>query len=79
MQQMSVKAAIREWGDDAIVAGEKEMNQLQWRETFAPRRMSELTDDQRSRFYRVICSSLRSAQVRPRQEWSQVETYSGAM
>ncbi len=29
MQQLSVKAALREWGDNAKVAGEKEVNQLQ--------------------------------------------------
>jgi hypothetical protein len=43
MQQLSVKAALREWGDDAKAAGEKEVNQLHWRETFVPRRLSELT------------------------------------
>jgi hypothetical protein len=28
MQQLSVKSALREWGDDARAAGEKEVNQL---------------------------------------------------
>ena len=46
MQQLSVKSALREWGDDARAAGEKEVNQLHWRETFVPRRMSELTAEQ---------------------------------
>ena len=46
MQQLSVKAALREWGDEARVAGEKETSQLHWRETFVPKRMSELTNDQ---------------------------------
>jgi hypothetical protein len=49
MQQLSVKAALREWGDEARVAGEKETLQLHWRETFIPKRMSELTNDQRSK------------------------------
>ncbi len=48
VQQLSVKAALREWGDDAKVAGEKEVNQLHWRETFVPRQMSELTPEQQS-------------------------------
>ena len=48
MQQLSLKAALREWGNDAKVAGEKEVNQLHWRETFVPRQMSELTEDQRT-------------------------------
>ncbi len=30
MQQLSLKAALREWGDDAKTAGEKEVNQLHW-------------------------------------------------
>ena len=49
MQQLSVKAALREWGDEARVAGEKETSQLHWRETFIPKRMSELTNDQQSK------------------------------
>ncbi len=44
MKQLSVKAALREWGDNAKVAGEKEVNQLHWREMFVPRQMSESTD-----------------------------------
>ena len=47
MQQLSLKAALREWGNNAKVADEKEVNQLHWRETFVPRQMSELTVDQR--------------------------------
>jgi hypothetical protein len=37
MQQLSVKAALREWGDDARAAGEKDVNQEHWKETFLPR------------------------------------------
>jgi hypothetical protein len=44
MEQLSVKAALREWGDNAKVTGEKEVNQLHWREMFVPRRMSESTN-----------------------------------
>ncbi len=46
MQQLLVKSALREWRDNARAAGEKEVNQLHWRETFIPRRMSELTTEQ---------------------------------
>ncbi len=46
MQQLLVKSALREWGDDARAAGEKEVNQLHWRETFVPRQMLELTMEQ---------------------------------
>jgi hypothetical protein len=46
MQQLLVKSALREWGDDARAAGEKEVNQLHWRDKFVPRQMSELTAEQ---------------------------------
>ncbi len=46
MQQLLVRSALREWEDDARAAGEKEVNQLHWRETFIPRQMSELTMEQ---------------------------------
>jgi hypothetical protein len=44
MKQLSVKAAFRDWGDNAKVAGEKEVNQLHWREMFVPRQMLESTN-----------------------------------
>ncbi len=46
MQQLSVKAALGEWGDNVKAAGEKEVNQLHWQEIFIPRQMSELTMEQ---------------------------------
>jgi len=49
MQQLSVKAALREWGNEARAADEKETSQLHWRETFVPKRMSELTNEQLSK------------------------------
>ena len=49
MEQLLVKAALREWGDNAKVAGEKEVNQLHWRETFVPWRMAELTAEQQTK------------------------------
>ncbi len=45
MQQILVKSALREWEDVARAAGEKEVNQLHWRERFVPRQMSELTTE----------------------------------
>ncbi len=49
MEQLLVKSALRKWGDDARAAGEKEVNQLHWRETFVPRRMLKLTAEQQSK------------------------------
>jgi hypothetical protein len=43
MEQLSVKAALREC-DNVKVAGEKEVNQLHWREMFVPRQMLESTN-----------------------------------
>ena len=37
MQKLSMKTALKQWGDDAKVAGEKENFQLHWRETFVPK------------------------------------------
>jgi hypothetical protein len=49
MQQLLVKSALREWGDDVRAAGEKKANQLHWRDTFIPRQMSELTVEQQTK------------------------------
>jgi hypothetical protein len=49
MQQMSLKAALKEWGSDAEKAGIKEVKQLHWRDTFVPKRYSELTSDEKSK------------------------------
>ena len=49
MQQLSVKAGLKEWGDDARAAGEKEISQLQWRKTFVAKQMSDLTTEQRGK------------------------------
>jgi hypothetical protein len=49
MQQLSVKAALKQWGDNARVAGEKETSQLHWRETLVPKRISDLTSEQRDK------------------------------
>jgi len=45
MQQLSLNAALRQWGTDAKDAGVKEISQLHWRDTFIPKRYSDLTDE----------------------------------
>ncbi len=45
MQQLSLKSALKQWGNDAEDAGVKEISQLHWRDTFVPRRYSDLTDE----------------------------------
>jgi hypothetical protein len=49
MQQLSLKAALKQWGTDAEDAGVKEINQLHWRDTFVPKRYSDLTDEQKKK------------------------------
>ena len=49
MEQMSVKAALKKWGNDAETAGVVEASQLHWRKTFIPRKYIDLTPDQRKR------------------------------
>ena len=66
MQQLSVKAALREWGDDARVAGEKEILQLHWRETFVSRQMSELSDEQRAKILQSHMFIVRNVMAPPK-------------
>jgi hypothetical protein len=49
LQQLSIKAALKQWGSDAEDAGLKEVSQLHWRDTFVPRRYSDLTDEHKKR------------------------------
>ncbi len=49
MQQLSLKAAMKQWGSNAEMAGIKEANQLHWRETFIPKQYSQLTDDEKNK------------------------------
>jgi len=45
MQQLSLRSALKQWGTNAEDAGVKEISQLHWRDTFVPRRYSDLTDE----------------------------------
>jgi hypothetical protein len=49
MQQMSLRAALKQWGSDAEMAGTKEASQLHWRNTFVPKHYAQLTDDEKSK------------------------------
>ena len=49
MQQMSLKAALKQLGSDAEIAGIKESNQLHWWNTFVPKHYAQLTDDEKSK------------------------------
>ena len=45
--QLTIKAAMKLWGDEALKASEKEMKQLHWQRSFQPVRWIDLTEEQR--------------------------------
>jgi len=47
LTQLTLKAAIKMWGNDAKIAAEAEMKQLHWRNSFRPVRWNELSDKQK--------------------------------
>ena len=48
MTQLTLKAAIKTWGNDAVIAAESEMKQLHWRNSFRPVKWNDLNERQRS-------------------------------
>ena len=49
MAQVSLKAAIKKWGREAVDSVGKEMKQLHWRNSFKPMHWKSLTVDQRKK------------------------------
>jgi len=47
MAQLSMKAAIKKWGQEAEYAMTKEMKQLHWRNSYKPKHWHELTKKQK--------------------------------
>ena len=47
MMQLSLKSAMKEWGDEALFAAKKEMKQLHWRNSFKPIHYKDLSEEQR--------------------------------
>jgi hypothetical protein len=47
MAQLSMKAAIKKWGERAKFAISKEMKQLHWRNSYKPTHYHTLTDKQK--------------------------------
>lgn len=48
MAQVSMKAAIKKWGEAANIAITAEMKQLHWRESYKPKHWHELTEKERT-------------------------------
>jgi hypothetical protein len=47
LTQLTLKAAVKMWGNDATIAAEAEMKQLHWRNSFRPVRWNELSEKQK--------------------------------
>ena len=67
MQQMSLKAALKQWGSDTENAGMKEVNYLHWRDTCVPKRYSKLTNAEKSKVLESHMFIIKNALVTPRQ------------
>ena len=48
MEQLLFNAEIKKWGKPAKIAGKAEAAQLHWQDTFRPKKLSDLTEKQRS-------------------------------
>ncbi len=69
MTQLSVKAALKQWGEDAKIAVEAEAKQLHWRNSFKPVHYKEINDeDQRKQILesQVFVKKKRSGQIKAR-------------
>ena len=51
LQQLLVKAALKQWGSEAEMAGQKEASQLHWRNTFVPMLWTDLSADEKSKIF----------------------------
>ncbi len=53
MTQLSLKSAVKEWGEEALFAAKKELKQLHWRNSFRPVHYKDLSETQ----HRMILES----------------------
>jgi hypothetical protein len=49
MQQISMKAVLKQWGSNAEIAGINEASQLHWRNKPIPKQYSQLTEDEKTK------------------------------
>jgi hypothetical protein len=55
MTQLSLKAALKQWGEDAKAAVEAEAKQLHWRNSFRPVCWKDVDEERRKQNPRVAC------------------------
>jgi hypothetical protein len=52
LQQLLVKAALKQWGSEAEMAGQKEASQLHWRDRFVPKLWTDLSADEKNKNFK---------------------------
>ena len=68
LTQLSLKAALKQWGEDAKIAVEAEAKQLHWRNSFEPVHYKEIDEDQHKQILEshVFVKKKRSGQIKAR-------------
>ena len=68
LTQLSLKAALKQWGEDAKIAVEAEAKQLHWRNSFEPVHYKEIDEDQHKQILEshVFVKKKRSRQLKAR-------------
>ena len=68
LTQLSLKAALKQWGEDAHIAVEAEAKQLHWRNSFEPVHYKEIDEDQREQILEshVLVKKKQSGQLKAR-------------
>ncbi len=66
MTQLSLKAALKHWGEDAKIAEEVEAKQLHWCNSFEPVHYKEINEDQSKQILEshVFVKKKRSGQIK---------------
>jgi hypothetical protein len=55
MTQLSLKAALKQWGKDAKVAVEAKAKQLHWRNSFKPVHWKDVDEEKRKQILSRMC------------------------
>ena len=66
--QLTLKAALKTWGNDARAAAKSEMKQLHWRNSFKPVRLQDLTERQKQTILEshIIMKQKRTGEIKGR-------------
>ena len=66
--QLTLKAALKTWGNDARAAAKSEMKQLHWRNSFKPVRLRDLTERQKQTILEshIIMKQKRTGEIKGR-------------